>query len=155
MQRRVTNSKRGNGSELVQDEKTWQEELQKRRNLQISASTIEELQERVIPPLEKQVEDESAQVETLQQEVEDVCGFKEIIRPSSHQQTKLRVQRAKNAARDLLALKSAATLVSRTMSEMKDLNADIARLERDLESSGSLKTVEDVQQEVDQLSNDM
>ena len=45
--------------------------------------------------------------------------------------------------------------MSRTLSEIHDLTADIARLERDLEGSGSLKTVEEVQHEVDQLSNEM
>jgi len=65
------------------------------------------------------------------------------------------VQRAKIAARDLQTLKSAASLVTRTLGEIKDLKSDISRLERDLESSGSLKTVEDVQNEVDHISNEM
>jgi DNA repair protein RAD50 len=41
------------------------------------------------------------------------------------------------------------------LSEIKDLKTDILRLERDLESSGSLKTVEEVQHEVDNISNEM
>lgn len=65
------------------------------------------------------------------------------------------MQRAKIAARDLQTLKSAATLVTRTLSEIKDLKSDVSRLERDLESSGSLKTVEDVQHEVDQITTEM
>lgn len=68
---------------------------------------------------------------------------------------KIRVQKAKLAVRDLQTLKSAASLVSRTLGEIKDLNADVARLERDLEGSGSLKTVEEVQHDVDMLSNEM
>jgi DNA repair protein RAD50 len=59
------------------------------------------------------------------------------------------------AVRDLNTLKGAASLISRTLSEIKDLKTDILRLERDLESSGSLKTVEEVQHEVDNISNEM
>jgi hypothetical protein len=70
-------------------------------------------------------------------------------------QAKAKLQRAKIAARDLQTLKGAATLVTRTLGEIKDLKSDIERLERELQSTGSLKTVEDVQQEVDQASNDM
>jgi DNA repair protein RAD50 len=55
----------------------------------------------------------------------------------------------------LQTLKSAASLISRSLGEIKDLKTDVGRLERDLESSGSLKTVEDVQHEVDQISADM
>lgn len=71
------------------------------------------------------------------------------------EEAKSRVQRAKVAARDLQTLKSAASLVSRTLNEVKDLKSDITRLERDLQATGSLKTVEDVQREVDQISNEM
>jgi DNA repair protein RAD50 len=65
------------------------------------------------------------------------------------------VQTAKLAARDLQTLKSAALIVSRTVNEIKDLQIDIQRLERDLKSSGSLKTVEEVQREADGISTEM
>lgn len=65
------------------------------------------------------------------------------------------MQRAKIAARDLQTLKGAATLVTRTLREINDLKSDIARLERDLQSSGSVKTVEDVQHDVDHITNEM
>lgn len=57
--------------------------------------------------------------------------------------------------RDLGNLKNVASIISRTLNETKDLKGDIARLERDLESTGTLKTVEEVQHEVDLISNDM
>lgn len=65
------------------------------------------------------------------------------------------MQRAKIGARDLQTLKGAASLVTRNLSEIKDLTSDISRLERELESTGSVKTVEDVQREVDQVTNEM
>lgn len=65
------------------------------------------------------------------------------------------MQRAKLASRDLQTLKSAAAMVTRTLTEVRDLKSDISRLERDLESSGSLKTVEDVQREAEVVTNEM
>ncbi|ORX37164.1 hypothetical protein BD324DRAFT_625039 [Kockovaella imperatae] len=137
MNRRVAGSKRVNVDELKEDEKNWMEELQNRRNLQTLNKTMVELRDKTMPPLEKQVEEETIQLDKVQNEVEDA---------------KMGVQKAKLAVRDLQTLKSAATLVSRTLGEITDLAADVARLERDLEGSGSLKTVEEVQHEVDLLS---
>lgn len=65
------------------------------------------------------------------------------------------MQKAKLASRDLQNMKSAAVVVTRTVSEIKDLKVDIQRLERDLQSTGSLKTVEEVQREVDKLTTDV
>lgn len=70
-------------------------------------------------------------------------------------QAKSKVSRAKNVVRDLGNLKGVAAMITRTLGETKDLKSDISRLERDLESTGTLKTVEDVQHEVDLISNDM
>lgn len=70
-------------------------------------------------------------------------------------QSKQKVQTAKLASRDLHTLKSAAVVISRTVGDIKDLKTDIQRLERDLQSTGTLKTVEEVQREADQISSDM
>jgi DNA repair protein RAD50 len=65
------------------------------------------------------------------------------------------LQRVKLAARDLQTLKNAAAIISRTFAEIRDLKSDITKLERDLESSGSLKTVEEVQAELDALTSEV
>lgn len=70
-------------------------------------------------------------------------------------QSKIKVQKAKLAARDLQTLRSAATLITRTLGEIKDLKAEVVRLERDLAGSGSLKTVDEVQHEVNVIANEM
>ena len=110
------------------------------QKLQPSAANLADLRDNLIPDLEKQIADESAALDREQEEVEEA---------------KLKVQRAKLAVRDLQTLKGAAALVTRTLGEVKDLKADIQRLERDLESSGSLKTVEEVQADVDRITNEM
>lgn len=72
MKKRVENSKKGDKSELKEDEANWLGELETRRQWETWASTIADLSERVIPPLEKQVEEEKAQIEKVQGEVEEV-----------------------------------------------------------------------------------
>jgi hypothetical protein len=81
MQRRVNNSKRGNGNELKEDEENWLNELETRRQWELWAKAIVDLSEKTIPPLEKQVEDEGAQIEKAQEEVEEV-GLETAYEPS-------------------------------------------------------------------------
>ena len=56
MKKRIDNSKKGDKSELKEDEKQWMSELETRRQWETWAATILDLSERVIPPLEMQVE---------------------------------------------------------------------------------------------------
>jgi DNA repair protein RAD50 len=65
------------------------------------------------------------------------------------------VQAAKLAVRDLHSIKSAAVIMTRLVGEIDDLTASVQRLERDLQSTGSLKTVDDVQREIEQIANEM
>lgn len=75
MLRRINNSKRGSQDELKEDEQTWMAELETRRGWENWSAQITDLSERVIPPLEKQVEEEGAQIEKVQEEVEEVSSF--------------------------------------------------------------------------------
>lgn len=58
--------------DLTREEGDWITELERLRGLQSSNKTISELRERTIPPLQKQVTDETAQLEKVQDEVEEV-----------------------------------------------------------------------------------
>lgn len=113
------------------------EKLQKLLPTEVALNDLKSIE---IPDLERQIKDETTQIEQVSDEVEE-C--------------KSRVAKARVATRDLQTLKSAASLITRTLGEIRDLTSDISRLERDLEASGSLKTVEDVQREVDIISNEM
>jgi DNA repair protein RAD50 len=61
----------------------------------------------------------------------------------------------KIAWRDLQTLKGAAVQVTKALSDMRDLRTGISQLERDLKSSGSLKTVDEVQAESDTVNEEM
>lgn len=52
-------------------------------------------------------------------------------------------------------MRGSAVIMTRLVGEIDDLKSDVQRLERDLQSTGSLKTVDDVQREIDQISTEM
>ena len=58
--------------ELKEDEKAWIDVLNRMRALQASSKTAFDLRENIIPPLEKQVAEESVQLEKAQEDVEEV-----------------------------------------------------------------------------------
>nr|XP_018262086.1 DNA repair protein RAD50 [Kwoniella dejecticola CBS 10117]OBR84244.1 DNA repair protein RAD50 [Kwoniella dejecticola CBS 10117] len=140
MQTRIDSFSPEGLKEFREEEEQWNSVLQSLRKLQPAVSQCVELRENLIPNLERQVQEDIEALDKVQEEVEEA---------------KTKVQKAKLATRDLQNLKSAAALVGRTLSELKDLQSDITRLERDLASTGSLKTVEEVQREVDQVSNEI
>lgn len=57
--------------------------------------------------------------------------------------------------KDIAALKQHATAVSRTQKDINRLNPEIKKLEEDLEVTGSTKTADDVQLQLDELSSDL
>jgi DNA repair protein RAD50 len=59
--------------DLKREEADWITEIERLRGLQGSNKVILELKERTIPPLEKQVGEETTQLEKVQEEVEEVC----------------------------------------------------------------------------------
>lgn len=61
----------------------------------------------------------------------------------------------KRELKDLHALKEYANNVSRLQKEIERLNGDIKFLESELMSTGSTKTADDVQAEIDAVSADM
>ncbi len=61
----------------------------------------------------------------------------------------------KRELKDLHALKEYANNVSRLQKEIERLNGDIKFLESELMSTGSTKTADDVQAEIDAISADM
>lgn len=73
----------------------------------------------------------------------------------SQTQATQRVGELRSALRELESLKGVANDVNRMMSETQDLKHDVENLERQLESSGSARTADDVQAELQQLGSTM
>jgi len=66
-----------------------------------------------------------------------------------------RVNDIKKDIRDITTLKQHAAAITKNQSEIGRLNTEIANLEEELRSTGSSKTADDVQTDLDALSNEM
>lgn len=66
-----------------------------------------------------------------------------------------KVNDIKRDMREISTLRQHAAAISKNQSEMERLKTEIANLEEELSSTGSSKTADDVQTELDALSTDM
>lgn len=103
-------------------------------------SSITDLRSTAIPNLEKQISADETRVASAEEALEEA---------------KQKVSRAKLVSRDLQNMKSAAQTISKNISDALRLQGDIARTEALLEASGSLKTADDVQREIEAIVNTM
>ena len=66
-----------------------------------------------------------------------------------------KVNDIKKDIRDVTTLKQHAAAITKNQSEIERLKTEITNLEEELSSTGSTKTADDVQGELDALSNEM
>jgi DNA repair protein RAD50 len=66
-----------------------------------------------------------------------------------------RLQALKKELKELLSLRQHAVNVSRLYNECQDLRKEISNVENSLAATGSTKTADDVQQELDELSAEL
>ncbi len=78
MKARIAKCSSSGIQELRNEAAQWEAELANLRRVAATENTIKDLRENVIPELEKQVADESAQLEVLQDQVEEVSHFRKI-----------------------------------------------------------------------------
>ncbi|GMK53777.1 hypothetical protein CspeluHIS016_0103630 [Cutaneotrichosporon spelunceum] len=140
LQARLQKLNAADQSELQSDLHEWTAQLERLRAIQPSVERAKTLKRTEIPLLEQQIATDTAKLATVQEEVDEA------------RQT---VQTSKLAVRDLHAIKSAAAIMTRLVDEIDDLKASVQRLERDLQSTGSVKTVDDVQSEIEQIANEI
>lgn len=124
----------------IEVEKSWTEILDTLIRVEPHEAKIQDLQRRVIPRLETQIKEGEEKLRSLVKEVDD---------------SKTSIQKLKSASRDLQNLKATASYINRLYIEAGDLKANVKRLQTELESSGNSKTVEEVQKEVDRVSQEM
>ncbi|KAG0695286.1 hypothetical protein DFH29DRAFT_1005625 [Suillus ampliporus] len=75
--------------------------------------------------------------------------------PSNSEQAAQRLTDLKKDIREVVSLKQSVFTVSRNQSDMERLTSEIRNLEAELAATGSAKTGDDVQRELDVLSNEM
>ncbi|KAJ7459863.1 hypothetical protein FB451DRAFT_1182155 [Mycena latifolia] len=121
---------------LQEELKEWEGEMTRLQGLRPVLSSRDRLKDTEIPDLEAKIKDEdnkipvaSAAADSISEKVEDV----------------------KRDIRDLGTLKNYAQTVTRLQKEIKKAHENIADLEKQLSATGSTKTVDDVQSELDEL----
>ena len=141
IKKQLTRFSSASGKAEIEEEKAqWQAEYDKFQGLLSAESTITDLRSTTIPNLEKQIANDEDRAKAADEALEEA---------------KQKVSRAKLVSRDLQNMKSAAQTISKNISEAGRLQGDIARTEALLDASGSLKTADDVQREIEAIVNAM
>ncbi|KAL4258232.1 P-loop containing nucleoside triphosphate hydrolase [Pleurotus pulmonarius] len=120
--------------------KDWEEELDRLQKLRPFEASRNRLKTEEVPALEAQIKEHDAAIPDLAKQVEEAIG---------------KLNDIKRELKDLHALKEYANNVSRLQKEIERLNGDIKFLESELMSTGSTKTADDVQAEIDAISADI
>ncbi|KAI0269907.1 hypothetical protein BC834DRAFT_819813 [Gloeopeniophorella convolvens] len=125
---------------LEGDLQTWESALGDYQGLVSVEGSIKRLKEVDVSSLEEQIGEEDALLPTLTKAAEEASD---------------RLQTLKKELKDLVALRQHASNVSRLHGDCKDLKREISTIENTLAATGSKKTADDVQQELDDLSAEL
>lgn len=132
--------KSADSEDLEGEMKEWSDELKTLQDLLPDETSIIRMQSKEIPDLEKQLKEQEAHQPDLADEA---------LKAESD------VNALKKELKELASMRQTAQLISRTTRELDDLKRDIETLEKELASSGSTKSVDDVRTEVNELSDKM
>ncbi|KAI9443279.1 hypothetical protein H4582DRAFT_1808403 [Lactarius indigo] len=127
-------------AEAEDDLKEWEIALEHFRGLMPYDSAIRRLKAVDIPSLEKQIHDQGKLLPSLAEDSEKADG---------------KLQALKKEMKDLASLRQHAVNVSRLHNDCNDLRREISNVENSLAVTGTKKTADDVQQELDQLSTEL
>jgi DNA repair protein RAD50 len=117
-------------------------------------SSIHRLKDEDIPSLEEQIHAQDELLPPLTEAAEKVSHltYLRLIYLTCMWQANDKLQVLKRELKELLSLRQHAVNVSRLHSDCKDLRKEISNVEKSLAVTGSKKTADDVQQELDELS---
>ncbi|KAJ7505318.1 AAA domain-containing protein [Mycena galericulata] len=114
----------------------WEAEMTKLQNLRPVLSSRDRLKDTEIPELEAKIKEQDAKIPAVSASAESISEKIEDIRRDQ---------------RDIRTLKIHAQTVSRLQRELKRSNEIVEETERQLSSTGSTKTADEVQNELDEL----
>ncbi|KAI9509211.1 P-loop containing nucleoside triphosphate hydrolase protein [Russula earlei] len=137
---RIKQTSPGARLEYENDLKSWELVLEGYRELMSLESSVQRLKEVDISLLEKQIQAQDELLPSLAEVAEKVNE---------------KLQAIKKELKELASLRQHAVNVSRLHTDCKDLRKEISNVENSLAVTGSTKTADDVQQELDALSVDL
>jgi DNA repair protein RAD50 len=133
----------------------WEGEIKRLQGLLPVNASIAHLREE-IPALEKQIKEQEAKIPALSDKAEKVrfSFISSLVTFSSMivGQATERFEGLKRESKDIQILKQQAAHVSRSQKEVDRLQQEIASIEEELKATGSTRTADDVQEELDDLS---
>lgn len=134
--------------------KYWESLLRDYRELISCESSVHRLKGEDIPSLEKQIHAQDELLPSLTEVAEKVSHltYLRLIYLTCMWQANDKLQVLKRELKELVSLRQHAVNVSRLHSDCKDLRKEISNVENSLAATGSKKTADDVQQELDDLS---
>jgi DNA repair protein RAD50 len=118
----------------------WEDEVKRLRDLMPVFTTKERIRTVELPALERQIKALDEDLPSISEKAEQAAQ---------------RLTDLKKDIREVASLKQSAITVSRNQNETERLKSDIKNLETDLAATGTAKTGDDVQRELDVLSNEI
>lgn len=146
--------------EAQADLKEWENEV-KRLQRQLPVEAARDKTKNVeLPQLQKQLSDEEAKLDDASSDAEKVRLI--MLEPERRSfvadlllQATKEVKQARAQLRELQNLKTSASMVTRAQRDVVRLQRDIVDIERELAATGSIQTTDDLQAELDQVSNQL
>ncbi|KAL0961152.1 hypothetical protein HGRIS_006124 [Hohenbuehelia grisea] len=118
----------------------WETELNRLQELRPVESSRNRVKNDELPALEAKIKEQEAAIPPLAKDADEASSTLSDI---------------KRELKDIAHLRDHANTISRLQREQEHLKTDIGRLEEELSATGSTKTPEDVQSEIDSISSDI
>ncbi|OJA09417.1 hypothetical protein AZE42_03080 [Rhizopogon vesiculosus] len=125
------------------DLKQWEDEFEHLQGLMPVHTTKERIRTVELPALEKQIKILETDLPSIIEKAEQASNAVE------------KLDDLKKEIREVASLKQSASTVSRNQSDTERLKTEIRNLEAELSATGTIKTGDDVQSELDVLSNEI
>lgn len=116
----------------------WEEEVKDLQGMSIEAANMDAFKKSGMPVLERQISELETSCQTLALQAEE---------------TLRKLNDIKKDIKEISVLRQHAATVTQTQKDIERLNREIASLEADLATTGSTKTADDLQEELDALSS--
>lgn len=138
----------------------WEKELNRLQALKPVEASRNRLRDVELPALEQQIKEQDALVPVMSGEAEEArhlfifCCYHLGLTSIFHQALE-KLNDLKREIKEILSLKQHTSTVSRLCKELERINQEITDIENELSATGSTKTAEDVQLEIDAISHEL
>lgn len=134
----------------------WEAEFERLQALRPVQATRDRIKGMDLPALEAQIKEQEASYPEISDEAEKVTNMLSFTSPSLRQYQALeKLDSVKRQLKDISILKDHAKTVSRLQREAERAEQEVSNLESDLSATGSTKTADNVQEELNDLSTEL